>query len=101
MKMMIMKYTRSLNSSFWLFGWVIVFMLIGIQEHDISTACERYYYYRKGLAMSLCVCVCVCVCFRAEQGGGSMKEQKPGRIKLQGPVTKKTQDSIVGDMSTF
>ena len=51
--------------------------------------------------MSLCVCVCVCVCFRAEQGGGSMKEQKPGRIKLQGPVTKKTQDSIIGDMSTF
>ena len=44
MKMMIMKYTQSSNSSFWLFGWVIVFMLIGIQEHDISTACERYYY---------------------------------------------------------
>lgn len=43
----------------------------------------------------------LCMCCRAEQGGCGMKEQKSGRIKLQGPVTKKTEDSIVGDMSTF
>ena len=44
----------------------------------------------------MCVCVCACVCFTAEWGCGVVvQEKKPGRMKLQGPVTKKTQPVII------